>query len=230
MTNLAPRLTLLLGAGLLLGAPCLGGACVPHFGVYSAHAAQETRAEDKGTLYHFGTSPVRTNIQFESETDLETIHGSTQTMSGTARLDFDAGTGKTKLTIPVKALKTGIDSRDEHLRSETWLNAEKHPDIQFLTTNLKVKDAKKGTWTYDGHIVIKGIKKALKGEAVVKRIPAAVGKKLGRGEWVKVKTSFQVNIKEFGIEPPGQAAAKVSETWDIKVAIFGTTAEPKQKR
>jgi len=71
------------------------------------------------------------------------------------------------------------------------------------------------------------VTKALKGEASVQRIPEELGKKLGRGNWVKVKTEFQVTLKDFDISVPDVAAAKVAPTWDCKVDIFGTTEAPK---
>ena len=51
----------------------------------AAFAATPVAAEEAkpaGTTYHFGTSPSRTTILFESETSVETIHGVTRTMSG----------------------------------------------------------------------------------------------------------------------------------------------------
>ena len=185
-----------------------------------------------GTTYHFGVSPSRTNILFESETSLETIHGITHTMSGTAVLDAEKGTGSVEFKVPVKKMETGIPMRDEHLRSEDWLHEAKYPDISFKAAlkRSKVDEAsKKETWGYDGEITIHGVTKALKGDATVQPIPADLGKKLGEGTWIKVKTDFQITIKEFGIEVPEVAAAKVSPTWDVKIDIFGTTVLPKKE-
>jgi len=193
-------------------------------------AGQEEKAT--GTTYHFGVSPSRTTLLFESETSVETIHGVTHTMSGAAVLDGEKGTGSVEFKVPVKSLETGISLRDEHLRSEDWLHEAKHPEISFKAAlkRSKVDEAtKKETWGYDGEITIKGVTKALKGDATVQRIPDDLGKKLGRGSWIKVKTDFPITIKEFGIEVPEVAAAKVSPTWDVRVDIFGTTAAPEKE-
>src|SRR5260221_2536861 len=77
------------------------------------------------TTYHFGAAQNRTNITFESKADLETIIGSSQSIEGSATINWEAGTGKVALSVPVASLRTGIDARDGHLRSENWLNAEK---------------------------------------------------------------------------------------------------------
>jgi len=222
------RAPALLAAALLVGVPCAAGLCGSSPFLAPA-AAQETRAEETGTLYHFGTFAARTTILFESETDVETIHGVTHSMTGTARFDWDAGTGKTGLTIPVADLKTGIDKRDEHLRSETWLDAARYPEITFAADSLKRKKDS-DVWTYKGKLTIHGVTKDLEGEATVKKLPAAVGKALGPGEWVKVKTEFQVPLADFDIKvPDGPVQGKVSKVWDVRVDIFGTTEAPKEK-
>jgi polyisoprenoid-binding protein YceI len=215
---------LAVAAGLAAGAPCLGGLCP-----VAAAVAQE--AESKSVTYHFGTSASRTSVLFESDTDLETIHGSTQVLSGTGAFDFEKGTGTTTLTVPVANMKTGQDMRDQHLRSKDWLDAEKFPEITFAAKKLERKEKKEKSeiWACEGSLTIHGVTKDLKGEATVARIPSDVGKKLGEGDWVKVATSFQVTLKEFDIKVPEVAAAKVSPTWDIKVTIYGTTEAPKKK-
>jgi polyisoprenoid-binding protein YceI len=188
-------------------------------------------AEGTATPYYFGSNESRTLLQFESETSVETIHGLSRAMSGTASFDFDKGEGSVDFKVPVKKLDTGMAARNEHLFSDGWLDAEKFPDILFKAKSLKRtatdEKTKKETWSFDGEFTIHGVTKALKGEASVQRIPEDLGKKLGRGNWVKVKTEFQITLKDFDIVVPEVAAAKVSPVWDCKVDIFGTTEAPK---
>jgi len=188
-------------------------------------------ADGTATTFYFGTHETRTLIQFESETSVETIHGVVRTMSGTASLDFEKGEGSADFRIPVRKLDTGLEARNGHLCSEAWLDAEKFPEILFKAKSLKRtatdEKTKKETWAYEGDLTIHGVTKALKGEASVQRIPEDLGKKLGRGSWVKVKTEFQVTLKDFDIVVPEVSAAKVAPTWDCKVDIFGTTEAPK---
>jgi len=216
-------ITVFTAAAALVSVPCLSGRC------RTAVAEEGPAGMAAGTTYRFGASEARTTVLFESETDLETIHGVTHTMSGTAVLDFERGTGTAELTVPVKSLQTGIEARDGHLRSDTWLDEAKFPSIVFKAKKI-AKRASGDVWDYEGTIAIHGVTKDLKGEAAVKRIAEEVGRKLGPGEWVKVKTAFQVTISEFGIEVPDERVkAKVSPIWDVKVDIFGTTAPPKEK-
>jgi polyisoprenoid-binding protein YceI len=200
-------------------------------------AAPAVLAEDAAKTYYFGVTESRTVVQFESETSVEVIHGVTRSITGTASLDFDKGEGTAELSVPVKTLDTGLPARNEHMKSDGWLDAEKFPDIVFKAKSLKrakADEAKpetrgKETWAYEGEITIHGVTKALKGEARVERLDAELGKKLGPGSWVKVKTAFQVTLKDFDISVPDVAAAKVAPTWDCSVAIFGTTEAPKKE-
>ncbi len=203
----------------------------------AAVAAPAVLAEDEakpaGTTFHFGANEARTTILFESETSVEVIHGITHTVSGAATFDFEKGEGVAELRVPVKSLDTGLAARNGHLQGEDWLEADKYPEIVFRTKGLKRtgrdEAKKRETWTYEGEITIHGVTKPLKGEATVQRVPEELGRTLGAGAWVKVKTAFPVTLKDFDIEVPEVAAAKVSPTWDVKVDIFGTTELPKPR-
>ena len=87
--------------------------------------------------YYFGLSDQRTNITFQSETDFETVLGSSHELRGSAVADFDSGEASVELEVPVASLRTGIDLRDEHLRSPMWLDAENHGTISFVSKRAK---------------------------------------------------------------------------------------------
>ncbi|MCK6479198.1 MAG: YceI family protein [Planctomycetaceae bacterium] len=233
------RLALLPALALAAGFPLIAGGSLPAAAQEGGAAgekpaAEAPAAEKKGVVYHFGVTEQRTNILFESETTVETIHGITHSVKGKGTFDFDAGTGEADLVVPVNSLKTGMEARDGHMYGEDWLDAAKYPEIVLKAKSLKrvkVLDEKamKETWAYEGTLTIKGKSNDVKGEALVQRIPEELGKKLGRGQWLKVKAEFSITIKDYGIEVPAASAAKVSDVWDIKIDLFATTAEPAAK-
>jgi polyisoprenoid-binding protein YceI len=190
--------------------------------------------EPAGTKFHFGVNAARTTILFTSETDLETITGVVRAMSGTAHFEFEKGEGVADLHVQVKDMDTGLPTRNGHLQGADWLEADKFPEIVFAAKSLKrtkVDDAtKKETWSYEGELTIHGVTKPLKGESTVQRVPPEIGKTLGQGDWVKVKTEFPVALKDFGIKVPERSVAKVQPTWTVKVDIFGTTVVPEPKK
>lgn len=180
----------------------------------------------KGKTYHFGTHPARTNITFISEADLETIHGITHAIRGTVSVDAAGTKASGMLRVGVGTLRTGIALRDEHLRSSDWLDVAKHPTIDLQLVSAS-EGADKQTWRYAAKITIKGITKSFEGTARITAFPDHVGKALGAGSWVRVRTQFEVTLSEFGIKIPEAIGLKVSKTWRVGVDVYGTTAPPK---
>ena len=176
------------------------------------------------TTYHFGTSPKNTNVTFESETDFETILGSTREIRGTAVVDFDGGSAKTTLEIPVESLRTGIDLRDEHLRSGMWLDAKKYPTISFASTGArKVDDTH---WEVSGTFSMHGQSHEISTTVEVRPIPGNVAKQagLGKGDWIRITAPFEVKLSDFGVTIPKKPAQRVNDTWKIKIQAFASTS------
>lgn len=182
-----------------------------------------TAAQDGGTVYHFGTDPKNTTITFESETDFETILGSTSVVTGTATIDLAAGTAATKLEVPVDSLRTGIDLRDKHLRSGDWLDSKKFPSISFASTAAKKLDGSR--WEVTGRFSMHGVSKELTTVVDVRPIPEATAKDagLGKGNWIRIVAPFEVKLSDFGVEIPKAPSRRVNDTWKVKIQAFATT-------
>ena len=177
--------------------------------------AGEVKLEGDGVKYRFGTKPQLTNVTAESKTDLETVIASSSVLAGVAAVDAEKGLGKVKLVIPVKSLKTGIEMRDEHLRSASWLDAEKTPDIVFESTKVTKKDDK--TWTVEGTFTMHGVSKGMTVEVNARAIPAEMVQKARWGEKPALgfRTSFKVKLSDHGVKIPDVAAGKVQDEWTV---------------
>jgi polyisoprenoid-binding protein YceI len=194
----------------------------------ASFAAAPARANDllKGKTYYFGTHPARTNITFVSEADLETIHGTTHAIDGSVAVEAGGKEASGLLKVSVATMRTGIDLRDEHLRSDKGLDAKKFPTIDLqLVSATESKDGR--TWDYVAKLTIKGKTKEFEGEARITAFPDHVGKALGDGSWVRVRTDFEVKLADFGVTIPDQVGPKVSATWQIGIDLYGTTAKPR---
>jgi polyisoprenoid-binding protein YceI len=196
-------------------------------------AALPAGAQESGTLFHLGAGSKHTNIAFVSEAEIETIHGTTNQMSGTFFVDFDELTGKCNLTVPVAGLRTGIPTRDEHLRSDQWLDAEAHPNITLTSSEITLTETKPGrvyTAEIKGKLTVHGVEKERTIEATVIRLPEKLGKKMGAGDWVKLSSRFEVNFDDHGITIPNaeKVGPKVSKTWSVSASVFATTEAPKK--
>jgi len=79
-----------------------------------------------------------------------------------AQIDFDYKTktfNKLNAVIQTKSVDTGIEKRDNHLRSEDFFLAEKHPQITFNMKSYK-GDGDEGIMV--GDLTIRGITKEVK--------------------------------------------------------------------
>jgi len=196
-------------------------------------------AEDEGKVYHFGDNEKHTNITFTSEAEVETIEGITHSATGRTWIDFENLKGKCNVSVPVDSMRTGIDLRDEHLRSETWLDQKKYADITLTSDgfDLVAKNKDKGVYSakFKGKLTIHGVTKDLETTAKVVKVAPDQNKTMNGddsgAEWVHVVASFDVTLKDFDIKiPSGPVVAKVSPTWTVKFDCYATTAAPKEKK
>ncbi len=185
------------------------------------------------TTFNVGHHPKFVNITFESQADIETIIGTTNKASGTVKADLEKGSGSVSLTVPVASMKTGIDLRDEHLRSEMWLDAKKFPDITFTSKKVERDGDAKNRVKVTGDFTMHGVAREMKLVVEWKELPAeAVQKaKFADGRWLKFSTEFEVKLSDHGVKIPEFVVGKVSDAWKVKVSLFAGTApvEPEKK-
>ena len=73
--------------------------------------------------------------------------------------------GSLTAIIKTASINTGIDRRDNHLRSDDFFNAEKYPEITFKSTRIaKIGD---GKYTIEGNLTIRDITKPVAFDAVL---------------------------------------------------------------
>jgi len=95
-------------------------------------------------------------------------------------------TSTLKGTIEAKSIKTGIGLRDEHLRGETYFNADSFKTIQIVSKKLYIKDV-----NYAGlfQVTIKGVTKEVE-------IPFQFNQ---LGDEAVFKGTFTINRRDFGV-------------------------------
>lgn len=181
--------------------------------------------------FYIGHHPKFINITFDSHADIETILGTTNTAKGEVTADLGKGTGSVSLTVPVASMKTGIDMRDEHLRSPMWMDAAKYPDITFVSKKVEKAD-KAGRVKVTGDFTLHGVAKETTVLVDWKELPAEALKKSGfpEGRWLKFSTEFPVKLSDHGIKIPDGGVGKVNDTWNVKMSIFAGTAKVEDKK
>jgi polyisoprenoid-binding protein YceI len=113
---------------------------------------------------------------FESNAPLEKIVGTTNQMTGTVIFDPSDIRNRPSATISVDltGLKTGIDLRDEHMRSEQYLNTSKYPTMTFTldriisTSKNQIGDQESADVVAEGTFDLHGVRPSI---VSVRRLP-----------------------------------------------------------
>jgi len=166
-------------------------------------------------------SSFKGQFKFTSKAPKEDIFG---TATGKADLTIDTSnlTGiKGTITVPVKSMKTGNDSRDEHLRGSDWLDAGKHPNITFTITSAAL----------DGDVTEKGGVKSAKlkvtgkftlhGVTTTLTAPATI--KWKSDNKAKITTQFKIKLADYKVSgKDGVIGSKVGSTITCQASLTGT--------
>ena len=184
------------------------------------------------TTFYVGHHPKFINITFESQADIETIVGTTNKAKGEVKADLEKAAGSVSITVPVASMKTGIDMRDEHLRSDQWVDAKKFPDLTFVSKKVERDGDAKNRVKVTGDFTMHGIAKEMTVTVEWKELkPEDIQRaKFPEGRWLKFSTEFKVTLADHGIKIPDFVVGKVAETWTVKMAIFAGTAKPEPEK
>jgi polyisoprenoid-binding protein YceI len=84
------------------------------------------------------------------------VRGAFHEFTGTANLNAESpATSHIDLTVEVASINTGNEQRDGHLRTNDFFDAETHPQIRFVSTNVERVDEE--NYRLTGDLTIKGI-------------------------------------------------------------------------
>lgn len=90
-------------------------------------AAQENYTLDPTHTYlHFGISHL----------GFSTMHGRFDKSSGQFSINFSAKTASVKVNIEAASINTGLEKRDDHLRSPDFMNAVEFPVVTYQSTKV----------------------------------------------------------------------------------------------
>jgi polyisoprenoid-binding protein YceI len=181
----------------------------------------------------------RNIVRFTSLALLETISGRTADVSGTLKVDpsnLPRGPGG-QLVVDIAGLKTGIDKRDEHMRGEQYLHAEKHPKAAFTLTGISTRTRDLTTAKgpakvkLKGTFELRGVAREIEVEGTASYVaftkelrPMA---KMGViGDAVHFRGSFVVRLADHGIKVPQFLSVKIAEEVRVEIDVFGFAKAP----
>lgn len=161
----------------------------------------------------------RGKASFKSKAAMEDFMG-TAPASGTVSFDPDNPTAVSgSILVSVAAINTGNSTRNEHLRSSDWLDADKCPNLSFTfnggeLTSKKTND--KGVTTYKMKVT------GNFGAHCVEQEITTVVKIKVKGSKIKAKSKFTVTLANHKIEgAQGLVGSKVAAIIKANVKLTG---------
>jgi polyisoprenoid-binding protein YceI len=123
------------------------------------------------------------------------IRGDFGAVTGTVEYDGkDMTKAKVNATIDVKSITTRVEKRDEHLKSDDFLDVANHPTMTFVSTSIT--PAGNGRYQMAGNLTIRGTTKPVTFE-----LTAPSGPITTRGQTkIGAAASGRINRKDFGVK------------------------------
>ena len=178
-------------------------------------------------VFNFKDTQERNQATFYSEAYYENITGLTNDAWG--KVSFDVKDVKSTLTgevsISTSSIKTGIEKRDEHLRSVSWLNSEKYPNIIFLIKEVtKVDQVEDNLFKIVllGEFGLHGKTNLVYANATMKYlVESETTRQIMPGDLISVVASFDIKLSDYGITN-SLIGNRVSDKIQIKVNLTGS--------
>jgi polyisoprenoid-binding protein YceI len=104
--------------------------------------------------------PSHTAVEFSAKhLMITTVKGRITDVEGTIYTDEkNPGNSSVEATLKATSIDTRTDQRDQHLRSEDFLNVEKYPDIKFRSTRI---EGDKEHFKLSGQLTIRDVTKEI---------------------------------------------------------------------
>ena len=165
------------------------------------------------------------NAAFKLDAPLEAFSGNATGISGKVNFDPEnPAATRGKIVVATASLHIGNSMQQQHMLSDKWLDAAKHPEIAFEVTDLKnVKtDGDTTTADFTGTFMLKGVAKEITVAAKLTFLKDKLGKRVPNlnGDLLVIRSSFSIKRSDFGIMP-GQMEEKVSDTIELTLSIAG---------
>lgn len=89
-----------------------------------------------------------------------TMYGRFGETAGTLTIDRENNTGSVEVVIDAASIDTGMQKRDDHLRSPDFLNVVEFPEITYRSTDVVLHGD--GSATVDGKLTIQGVSRPVR--------------------------------------------------------------------
>ncbi len=138
--------------------------------------------------------------------------------------DTDPENARVHVTVEAASLDTGVDQRDQHLRSPDLLDVAQFPTIEFRSTSITKADDDR--LTVEGDLTIKGVTRPVQAEATLR----GLGVGMSGARKAAFTAEFTIDRGDWGMDwnvPLGGDAVLVGReiTLQFELTVEEQTAE-----
>jgi polyisoprenoid-binding protein YceI len=104
----------------------------------------------------YAIDPAHTSVEFVARhLGISKVRGRFRDVSGLITITEVPEDSHVEVEIGTASVDTGIDDRDQHLRSGDFFNVEEHPRMVFSSTSVEAGAS--GSWQITGDLTITGV-------------------------------------------------------------------------
>lgn len=112
-----------------------------------------------------------------------------------------------KVSVNVKTIDTDNNTRDNHLKSKEYFDAEKYPEITLVSTRITYSKSKKNLYYFTGNLIIHGITKQITFSFTATQ----------KGNDYLFTGAFDINRLDFGV---GKSSAVLSNNVKVSLSVL----------
>ena len=165
-------------------------------------------------------------IQFISDAPLETITGVSSHVTGNVNLDpSNLSAMRGTVNVRIASIRTGIDLRDSHLRSDNWLDAGRWENATFEVTSVEGASSLSPNQVQrvriHGRFSLHGVTHDVVANARIRLIPLIDELRANHidGDVLRAQASFRVRLTDYNISVPLPVRLKVANEIRVNVTL-----------
>ena len=175
--------------------------------------------------------PAHSSVTFATKhMMITTVRGSMKIADFDLKFDPDNhGASSVRVSLDAASIDTAQDARDQHLRSDDFLNTDEFPTIDFASTRIE-RNGTSGSGRIHGDLTIRGTTRPV----VLDADFAGIVANMQGGERAAFSASTQINRDAFGLtwnvalEQGGWLVSKDIKI-EIEVAAVSSAAQAKDQ-
>jgi polyisoprenoid-binding protein YceI len=171
-------------------------------------------------------------VKFESKAPLETIIGTTSQIRGEIKVDPEdilKGTSA-RFEVDLANIKTGIETRDQHMR-EQYLETDKYPKIIFTLDRIlkasekKLADQKSVDVVAEGTFDLHGVQKKQQVNVKATFLKESQATKARMpGDLIRVEATIPFKLSDYNVKRPQFVLLKLDDNIKVDIDVFASNA------